>query len=201
MFFIISPLWDQAVVNYNTQNEYILDEVDAALNTVKEYANYIAYSEDIMKKMNAYLQTPSDAAVRFDLETVLYNTKNLKQGIEAVVLEMEGGDRVTSILDLAKEEEELLVSDWYARIRENSYSGGFSKGISIVKNSVPVKLIAYSKSYRMKNRKFTLTVLCGMKIFWEELCATIMMNLRNSIGVCGMEKRFLRGNRRGLISS
>ncbi|MCI8556560.1 MAG: histidine kinase [Lachnospiraceae bacterium] len=168
--FIISPLWDQAVVNYNTQNEYILDEVDAALNTVKEYANYIAYSEDIMKKMNAYLQTPSDAAVRFDLETVLYNTKNLKQGIEAVVLEMEGGDRVTSILDLAKEEEELLVSDWYARIRENSYSGGFSKGISIVKNSVPVKLIAYSKSYRMKNRKFTLTVF----VRYEDLLGRIM---------------------------
>lgn len=168
--FIISPLWDQAVVNYNTQNEYILDEVDAALNTVKEYANYIAYSEDIMKKMNAYLQTPSDAAVRFDLETVLYNTKNLKQGIEAVVLEMEGGDRVTSILDLAKEEEELLVSDWYARIRENSYSSGFSKGISIVKNSVPVKLIAYSKSYRMKNRKFTLTVF----VRYEDLLGRIM---------------------------
>lgn len=167
---IISPLWDQAVVNYDTQNEYILDEMDAALNTVREYANYIAYSEDIMKKMNSCLQEPENTIVRFDLETALYHAQTLKQGIEAIALEMEGEDRVTSILDLVKEEEELLDSDWYERIRSNSYSGGFSKGISITKSGVPLKLIAYSKNYRMKNRKFTLTIF----IRYEDLFGRVM---------------------------
>lgn len=168
--FIISPLWDQAVVNYDTQNKYILDEVDAVLNTVKEYSNYIAYSKDVMNKMDAYLESPSDKVVKFDLETALYNAQTLKQGVEAVVLEMDGGSRATSILDLVKEEQALLESDWYKNIRKNSYSGGFSKGISIEKNGVQVQVIAYSKSYRVKNRKFTLTVF----LRYEDLFGRVM---------------------------
>lgn len=169
-FFVISPLKEDAVENYNAQNKYILDEVDSALGAVKEYTNYIAYSEDFMNKLSAYLYQPEDALVRFELETLLYNDRNLKQGIQDVVLDIEGYDRVTSILELETEEQELLDSEWYTRIRKKSYSGGFSKGITIIQNENPVKLLAYSKSYRMKNRKFTLTVF----LRYEDVFGRIM---------------------------
>ena len=65
---------------------------------------------------------------------------------------------VNSILDLKEEEQNVLESEWYQKIKSKSYSGAFSKGIAITQNDVKVKLIAYSKRYYMKNRRFTLTV-------------------------------------------
>lgn len=168
-FLVISPLKEDAVENYNAQNKYILDEVDSVLGAVKEYTNYIAYSEDFMDKLSAYLRQPDDALVRFELETLLYNDRNLKQGIQDVVLDIEGYDKVTSILELEAEEQELLNSEWYARIRKKSYSGGFSKGLTIIQNENPVKLLAYSKSYRMKNKKFTLTVFLRYEDFFGRI--------------------------------
>lgn len=169
-FLIVSPLMENAVDSYSAQNKYILDEVDSVLDTVKEYTNYIAYSEDFMKKLNHYKSKPEDAVIRYELETSLYNVRNLKQGIQDIVLDVDGYEPVTSILELEKEEQELIDSDWYERIRNKSYSGGFSKGITIMQNNVPVRLIAYSKSYRMKNRKFTLTVFFR----YEDLFGRIM---------------------------
>lgn len=157
-FLVISPLKDNAVDSCSAENEYILDEVDSVLNSIKEYSNYIAYSEDFIDKLNAHLKNPEDSVVRYELETNLYNAKNLKQGIQDVVLDVEGFELVTSILDLKEEERKLLESDWYQLIRKRSYSGGFSKGFTITQNDVEVRLIAYSKSYHMKNRQFTLTV-------------------------------------------
>lgn len=169
-FLVVSPLKKDAVDNYSEQNKYILDEVDSVLNTVKEYTNYIAYSEDFHLKLSSYLRQPDDPLVRFELETLLYNDRNLKQGIQDVVLDIEGYDKITSILELEAEEQALLDSEWYAKIRKKSYSGGFSRGITIIQNENPVKLIAYSKSYRMKNRKFTLTVF----LRYEDLFGRIM---------------------------
>lgn len=80
---------------------------------------------------------------------------------------------VNSILDLKEEEQNVLESEWYQKIKSKSYSGAFSKGITITQNDVKVKLIAYSKRYYMKNRRFTLTVFFRMMIFLATLCGII----------------------------
>ena len=157
-FLVISPLMKSAIEGYKSQNDYILEEADSLLNSIKEYTNYIAYSENLIPHINAYLKNPEDKVVRFNLETYLYNAKNLKMGIQDVVLDVEGQDMVNSILDLKEEEQNVLESEWYQKIKSKSYSGAFSKGIAITQNDVKVKLIAYSKRYYMKNRRFTLTV-------------------------------------------
>ena len=157
-FLVISPLMKSAIEGYKSQNDYILEEADSLLNSIKEYTNYIAYSENLIPHINAYLKNPEDKVVRFNLETYLYNAKNLKMGIQDVVLDVEGQDMVNSILDLKEEEQNVLESEWYQKIKSKSYSGAFSKGIVITQNDVKVKLIAYSKRYYMKNRRFTLTV-------------------------------------------
>lgn len=169
-FLVLSPLKRNAVDSYRTENEYILDEVDSVLNSVKEYSNYIAYSEDFMDKLNAHLKKPDDPVILYDLETNLYNAKNLKQGIQDVVLDVDGSELVTSILDLKEEEQELIESDWYQSIRERNYSGGFSRGITITQNNEELNLIAYSKSYHMKNRQFTLTIFFR----YDDLLGNIM---------------------------
>ena len=100
---------------YKSQNDYILEEADSLLNSIKEYTNYIAYSENLIPHINAYLKNPEDKVVRFNLETYLYNAKNLKMGIQDVVLDVEGRDMVNSILDLKKEEQNVLESEWYQK--------------------------------------------------------------------------------------
>lgn len=103
-FLVISPLMKSAIEGYKSQNDYILEEADSLLNSIKEYTNYIAYSENLIPHINAYLKNPEDKVVRFNLETYLYNAKNLKMGIQDVVLDVEGQDMVNSILDLKEEE-------------------------------------------------------------------------------------------------
>ena len=80
-FLVISPLMKSAIEGYKSQNDYILEEADSLLNSIKEYTNYIAYSENLIPHINAYLKNPEDKVVRFNLETYLYNAKNLKMGI------------------------------------------------------------------------------------------------------------------------
>ena len=96
---------------------------------------------------NLIIAHQGDKVVRFNLETYLYNVKNLKMGIQDVVLDVEGQDMVSSILDVKEEEQNVLESEWYQKIKSKSYSGAFSKGIAITQNDVKVKLIAYSKRY------------------------------------------------------
>lgn len=79
-FLVISPLMKSAIEGYKSQNDYILEEADSLLNSIKEYTNYIAYSENLIPHINAYLKNPEDKVVRFNLETYLYNAKNLKMG-------------------------------------------------------------------------------------------------------------------------
>lgn len=157
-FLVIRPLKENAVQSYTTQNDYILDEVDNLLHTIVEYTNFIAYSEDFLEKLDAYLRQPEDENIRYDLETVLYNSTNLKQGIQSVTVEPEGFPLVYSILEPKQEEWEILESDWYQRIKQSGYSGGFSSGITIQEGESKVKILAYSKSFRVKNRNFTLSV-------------------------------------------
>ena len=107
-FLVISPLMKSAIEGYKSQNDYILEEADSLLNSIKEYTNYIAYSENLIPHINAYLKNPEDKVVRFNLETYLYNAKNLKMGIQDVVLDVEGQDMVNSILDLKEEEQNVL---------------------------------------------------------------------------------------------
>ena len=90
-FLVISPLMKSAIEGYKSQNDYILEEADSLLNSIKEYTNYIAYSENLIPHINAYLKNPEDKVVRFNLETYLYNAKNLKMGIQDVVLDVEPG--------------------------------------------------------------------------------------------------------------
>ena len=115
-FLVISPLMKSAIEGYKSQNDYILEEADSLLNSIKEYTNYIAYSENLIPHINAYLKNPEDKVVRFNLETYLYNAKNLKMGIQDVVLDVEGQDMVNSILDLKEEEQNVLESEWYQKI-------------------------------------------------------------------------------------
>lgn len=156
--FVVRPLMEDALERYTEQNSYILDEVDSSLNSVAEYTNFIAYSEDFLDKLDAYTGNPQDAVVRHDLETKLYNAKTIKREIQSVAVDVEGYDIVSSILRLKTEEEELMESQWYEKIRNTSYTGGFSKGITIQEDGHETRLIAYTKSYHFKNRKFTLTV-------------------------------------------
>ncbi|MDO4272370.1 MAG: histidine kinase [Eubacteriales bacterium] len=156
--FVVRPLMEDVLERYTEQNTYILDEVDSSLDSVAEYANFIAYSEDFLDKLDAYLANPLDAVVRYALETKLYNAKTIKQEVQSVAVEVEGYDIVSSILKLKAEEENLMQSQWYEKIRDSSYSGGFSKGITVQEGGHNIRLIAYTKSYHFKNRKFTLTV-------------------------------------------
>ena len=70
-FLVISPLMKSAIEGYKSQNDYILEEADSLLNSIKEYTNYIAYSENLIPHINAYLKNPEDKVVRFNLETYL----------------------------------------------------------------------------------------------------------------------------------
>ena len=79
-FLVISPLMKSAIEGYKSQNDYILEEADSLLNSIKEYTNYIAYSEDLIPHINAYLKNPEDKVVRFNLETYLYNAKKPENG-------------------------------------------------------------------------------------------------------------------------
>lgn len=159
-FFVVRPLKSNAVENYKVQNDYILEQIDSLFKTIKDYTNYVAYSETFLDKMEAYVKEPADHIIKYDLETNLYNSKSLKREIQDIVLEIDGLPPVYSILDLKHEEQEILASPWYRKIRGSGYSGGFSKGASIIISDTNEKarVIAYSKSYQIKNRKFTLTV-------------------------------------------
>lgn len=158
VLFIAFPLSKNVINEYSEQNQYILDQVDTQLDTVREYANYIAYSEDFMEKLNRYTENSEDIYVRYELEQGLYGLRNLKSGIKTIVVEAEGKAPVSSIIELEREEKKTLKSEWYKKIRNSHYSAGFSNGICMENGGQRIRVLAYSKSYHFKNQKFTLTL-------------------------------------------
>lgn len=156
---IFRPLRAEAVERYRVQNRYVLEEMDSTLKDIKEYADYAAYSEDLLQELLLYTENPEDPIRRYDIESTLNRITYVKSGVRGIALHDFEHPILYSLIPPSETERELFERSWYRNIRQGKSAGSFSEGLMVeAERPEPVKVLAYSKNYRVRNLEFTLTV-------------------------------------------
>lgn len=156
---IFKPLKKEAIERYQAQNNYVLEEMDSSLKIIEEYANSIAYAKELTNELERFEKDTSNKIHQYDLSSTLNTLVYVKSGVRSIALHSFKAPVIYSLIPPSQIEQEVFAGEWYQEIRKRKSGGGFSQGFYVKQeNSKTVKVLAYSKNFRVHDQRFTVTI-------------------------------------------
>lgn len=159
-YAFFQPLRDKEISRLSQQHSFIAQETDAQMYLVREYANYLGYSQQLQQLYAGFQADVTDEAARYNLGSMLNQMKNLKLGVRSIAIQGRETPLVFSIIEPKEEELKLFESDWYQRLTEQAYGSKFSAGLQVYDSNTGngKEVIAFAKNFNTRNLHFTITI-------------------------------------------
>ena len=155
---VYRPLRKRSIDTFRHNLSFVVEQVDGGLDMVKEYANYVAYSETVKEAVQGYIKNKSSKN-KFELETVLYTKTFLNNRIRSMALHVQGEDAVYSLIPPSQTEKDRILSDAYISQHNLRYGSFYLPGNVVLQdNKRVVRTFSYSQKYNYGNIIFTLTL-------------------------------------------